>query len=127
MEIVEGMIIPTAISKDQILENAVSQTAEPALLAVTGSKGKVSVSYKFHHHSNVVVREKLQQLLGNATVPDSVICNYQIDEYGNHFLLSLGRILDICVKRTTRTTVDYQCPNPAPISSNASITVLMHA
>ena len=41
------------------------------MLAVTGSKGKTSVSDKLHDHSdNVLIRQKPQQLAGKATLPD---------------------------------------------------------
>ena len=41
-------------SQDQSQRNAVFQTAKPASLAVTGSKGKMSVPDKFYDHSNHV-------------------------------------------------------------------------
>ena len=50
------------------------QTSQPASLAVTGSKGETSIPDKFHDHTNhVLIREKSQQLAGEATMPDSVI------------------------------------------------------
>ena len=42
-------------SQNRFLRNAVSQTANPILLAVIGSKDDISVSDKLHNHSDYVL------------------------------------------------------------------------
>ena len=68
-------------SQDRFLRNAVFQMANPALFAVTNSKGKTSVSDKLHDYSDhALIEQKSQQLVGKAKVLDSVICRCQIDK-----------------------------------------------
>ena len=45
-------------SLDRFLRNAVFYTANPALLAVTGSKGETLVSDKLHNSDHVLIRQK---------------------------------------------------------------------
>ena len=62
-------------------------------------KGEASVPNKFHDHlDHVLVRQKSQQLAGEATVPDSVTSCCQIDKYGTGLLSCLKRILSILFK-----------------------------
>ena len=42
----------------------------------------------------MLVRNESQQLAGEATVPDSVICSCQIYKYGTDLLFFLERVLD---------------------------------
>ena len=52
--------------------DAIFLTSEPAWLAVTSGQGEASVPNKFRDHpGHVLVRQKSQQLAGEATVPDS--------------------------------------------------------
>ena len=70
--------------------------SQPASLAVIGSKGETSIPDKFHDHTNhVLIREKSQQLAGEATMPDSVICSCQIYKHSTGLLFCLERILDV--------------------------------
>ena len=62
--------------------------SEPAWVAVTTVQGEASVPNKFHDHSDhVLVRQKFQQLSGDATVPDNVISSCQIDKHGTGIFL----------------------------------------
>ena len=70
--------------------------SEPAWLAVTSGQGEASVPNKFHDHSDyVLVRKKSQHLVGEATVPDSVISSCQIDKDAISLLFCLKRILNV--------------------------------
>ena len=61
-------------SQDRSLGDAVSQTSKPALLAITNGESEASISNKLQDHPNhVLIRQKSQQLSGEAAVPDSVI------------------------------------------------------
>ena len=83
------------LKQNQFLRDAVFEMVWFALLAVTGSKGKASVSDKLHDHSDyVLIWQKLQQLGGKSTVPNSVICRCQLDKYSTS-LLNLKNIIDI--------------------------------
>ena len=69
------------------------------LLAVTSGQGETSVPSKFHKHpDHVLVRQKSQQLVGEATVPDSVISSCQIDKHGTS-LFCLKKILNVLRKQ----------------------------
>ena len=47
----------------------------------------------------MLVRQKSQQLAGEATVPDSVISSSQIDKHGTGLLFCLKRTLDVLHKQ----------------------------
>ena len=47
----------------------------------------------------MLVRQKSQQLAGEATVPDSVMSSCQIDKYGTSLLFCLIRILNVLRKQ----------------------------
>ena len=82
--------------QDQSLRNAIFQAPQPASLAVTGGEGETSIPDKLHDHTNhMLVREKPQQLTGEAAVPDSVVCSCQIYKHGTGLLFSLETILDV--------------------------------
>ena len=79
---------------------AIFQASEPAWLAVTSGQSGASVPNKFHDYSDhVLVREKSQQLAGEATVPDSVISSCQIDKHCTSLLFFLKRILNVLCKK----------------------------
>ena len=64
-------------------------------LAVASCKGEASVADKLHNHTNhVLVRQKPQQLAGEATVPDSVIGSCQVDKDGTGLLFRFECILN---------------------------------
>ena len=47
------------------------QASKPAWLAVTSGQGEASVPNKFHNHlDHVLVRQKSQKLVDEATVPE---------------------------------------------------------
>ena len=55
---------------------------------------------KFRDHlDHVLVRQKSQQLAGEATVPDSVISNCQIYKHGTRLLFCLKRTLNVLRKQ----------------------------
>ena len=60
----------------------------------------------------MLVRQKSQQLAGEATVPDSVISSCQIDKHGTGLLFCLKRILNGLPKQNDLSTVDFLCRNP---------------
>ena len=80
--------------------DAISQTSKPASLAITGGEGEASILDKLQDHPNhVLIRQKSQQLAGEAMVPDSVKSFCQVHKYGTGLLLSFKRFLDILRKQ----------------------------
>ena len=80
--------------------DTIFQALGPAWLAVTSVKDEASVPNKFHDHSDhVLVRQKCQQLAGEAMAPDSVISACEIDKHGTSLLFCLKRILNVLRKQ----------------------------
>ena len=87
------------MGQNRSLRNSVSWTSKPVSLAVTGGKSEASTLEKFPDHpDHVLIREKSQQLAGEAAMPDSVISCCQVDKHGTG-LLSLKRIFDILLEQ----------------------------
>ena len=62
--------------------------------------GEASVPNESHDHlDHVLVRQKSQQLAGEATVPHSVIISRQIDKHDTSLLFCLKRILNVLPKQ----------------------------
>ena len=90
------------------------QASEPAWLAVTRSQGEASVPTKFHDHlDHALVQQKSQQLAGETTVPDSVVSSCQIDKHSTTFFFASKESSVFYVSKTTWSTVDFRCRNPA--------------
>ena len=82
-------------NQDQSLPEA-SQTMQPALLNLTGAEDEILIPDKLQNHPNYVpFREKPYQLVGEATVPDSVVSSCRINKYGPDLLRSLKRALNV--------------------------------
>ena len=63
---------------------------EATLLAIIGGEGEASISNKLQEHSShVLIRQKSQQLTGEAAVPDGVISRCQIDQHRTGLFFSL--------------------------------------
>ena len=87
------------IDINRFVGDVISQTSKPASLAITGGEGEASILDKFQDHPNhVLIRQKSQQLAGEAMVPDSVTSFCQVDKHGTG-LLSFKRVLDILCKQ----------------------------
>ena len=82
--------------QDQSLWDAVSQKSKPASLAITGGENEAYILDKFQNHLDyVLIREKSQQLAGEAVVADSVKSFCQVDKHGTVLFLSLKKVLNI--------------------------------
>ena len=81
--------------QDRSLGDAISQALSPARIAVASCKGEASVADQLHNHADhVLVRQKPQQLAGEATVLDSVIGSCQVNKDGTGLLLHFECILN---------------------------------
>ena len=100
--------------QDWSRRDVIFQMSEPAWVAVTAVQGEASVPNKFHDHSDhVLVRQKFQQLSGDATMPDNVISSCQIDKHGTGLFFASKESSMFCVSKTTWPTVDFPCQNLA--------------
>ena len=58
-----------------------------------------SVPNKFYDHlDHVLIRQKSQQLAGEATVPDGIISSCQTNKHGTNLLFCIKRILNVLRK-----------------------------
>ena len=96
------------------MEDVVSQTSKSVSLAATGGEGEASISDKLQDHPNhVFIRQKSQQLSGEAAVPHSVMSRCQIDKHSTDLFLSFERVLDILCEQNGLVHVYLPCQNPA--------------
>ena len=90
------------------LRDAVFQTSLPASLAVTGSEDKTFIQDKvLDHADHVFIRKKSQQLIGEATVPDSVIKTKQLAGLQKRQVFFASKQSSMfCVNKTALSSVD---------------------